>query len=179
MNAMLILFYLLNIFNINNDVTPYYKEAYNYILNDSFFKEQCTNLDWSDTAKISVSSSIWNFKSYLFNKEIIDYEFSNCSDSLKDKIEQFLSLKQDGRLIGNDNSLDNLSETSILWTNVSISFSELIGNKLIAEIRIVKKPRPDQGQNFFNLAYLFYFYPNYIKSNQWKIEKVFHCIVIK
>ena len=176
MNAILILFYLLNVIICKNDITPYYKEAYNYILNDSFLKEQCTDLLWSDTAIVAVSDNIWNFSPYPFSKEIVNFEFTNCSDSVKNKIEQYIAIKQAEIKIRNDSTLNLLDTNNTSNFNVLISFSEIIDNKLTAEVTLFKKTI-DNRYYHVRLTYLFYFNQESRKTNQWKIVKVFRCVV--
>lgn len=176
MNAILILFYLLNVIIYKNEVTPCYKEAYNYILSDSFFKEQCTDLLWSDTAKVAVSDNIWNFSPYPFSKEIVNYEFTNCSDSVKNKIEQYITIKQAEIKIRNDSTLNQLDTNNTSNSNVLISFSEIVDNKLTAEVLLSKKTKVN-SLNHVRLTYLFYFNQESWKTNQWKIVKVFRCVV--
>ena len=160
-----------------NDVTPYYNEAYNYIIADSLFNAQCTNLDYSDSLRVTVSDLIFNFKPYLFSKEIVIYEFSICSESVKEKIEQYIQIKQETVKIKEDSTLNLLGEKNIIWYNVMISFSEIIGNKLIAEVSVYKKSPPNTGLNIVKVNYLFYFNTEIRKNNKWEIEKVFNHIV--
>jgi hypothetical protein len=163
--------------NVTKEVTPYYYEAYNYLISDSLFNAQCMNLDYSDTLKVTVSSSIFSFEPYPFSKEIVEYEFSTCSYAVKEKIGQYIQLKQEIEKLREDSTLNLLGEQSMIWYNVRISFSEIVGNKLIAEVSIYKKSAPNTGLNKVQINYLFYFNPENRKSNKWKIEKVFHRFV--
>jgi len=150
-----------------------YAKSIEYILNSNELPEKFNNLfqdeDFTSSC-VYISPEIISFDQYIFGKEIINYEFFECSEATKEKIVRLIIECRLNVVRINKSLVNHFSGNNI---KLIVFFSQIVYNKLIVRIKVYddfygKKFNKYYGGPHRN-ALIFLFYYN--ENNE--IEKVF------
>ena len=167
--------------NMYSDEIDLYKKAYDYITHDSTLMGRINPLldKKIDTLSFYVSEQVLTFNPEVFTDEILDYEFSGCSEKDREAIDFYLGSYYT-QVYDIEDSLQNFNPGLYhqYKFNLILFFSKIYSNKLTATINFYRYWHP-LNFSYYNgsfrgvtIHYMFYFNENYSEKDV-NISKVF------